>query len=185
MFNLIIKFERWKFNKEYGVWVSTEGKVKDRYKRILPIRINKGGYCTVQTEKGFKYIHRLVMLTYYPIADSENLTVDHLNHNKRDNSLKNLEWVTKKENFRRAERDRLNCTQNKEVEVEAEKLKQNVIQYNENQNWYVVNGLHISEEDLIEFIQYNRRVDRSSVIGNLNKTKDGPITYCGLSIEKD
>ena len=30
---------------------------------------------------------------------------DHLNHNKRDNSLTNLEWVTKEENWRRAESD--------------------------------------------------------------------------------
>ena len=33
------------------------------------------------------------------------MTVDHLNHNKRDNSLKNLEWVTKEENWKRAKED--------------------------------------------------------------------------------
>jgi hypothetical protein len=45
------------------------------------------------------------MLTWKPIPDAENLTVDHLNHNKRDNSLYNLEWVTQKENLRRAKED--------------------------------------------------------------------------------
>ena len=35
----------------------------------------------------------------------EDLTVDHLNHNKRDNSLSNLEWVSKDENQKRANND--------------------------------------------------------------------------------
>ena len=47
------------------------------------------------------------MLTWKPIPDAENLTVDHLNHNKRDNSLINLEWVTFVENQARAKRDRI------------------------------------------------------------------------------
>lgn len=105
MFNFIFRVERWKFNKDYGVWVSSEGNFKDRYKRPLPIKINSGGYCCVYTEKGYKAAHRLVMLTFKPIPDSESLTVDHLNHNKRDNSLKNLEWVSKRENLRRAQED--------------------------------------------------------------------------------
>ena len=45
------------------------------------------------------------MLTWRPIPNAEELTVDHLNHNKRDNSLENLEWVTKEENLRRAAED--------------------------------------------------------------------------------
>ena len=104
--SLIIKVERWKFNKEYGVYVSTLGNFKDRHKRRLPIRIDsKKGYCRVKTERGVPFAHRLVMLTWKPIPDAENLTVDHLNHNKRDNSLQNLEWVTAEENYRRAKED--------------------------------------------------------------------------------
>ena len=45
------------------------------------------------------------MLTFRPIPNAEDLTVDHLNHNKRDNSLDNLEWVTKEENWDRANAD--------------------------------------------------------------------------------
>jgi hypothetical protein len=37
--------------------------------------------------------------------DAENLTVDHLDHNKRNNSLDNLEWVSEEENLRRAKAD--------------------------------------------------------------------------------
>lgn len=177
MLNLIIKFEKWKFNKEYGVWVSTEGKVKDRYKRILPTRMSKDGYCAVQTEKGFKNIHRLVMLTFFPIANSEKLTIDHLNHNKRDNSVKNLEWVTREENWKRARRDILNCTQNKDTEEPK-------VQYSEDEKWYIVNGVYMSELHLIDFIRYNRNVSQSCIVGNLKRIEDKEISYCGLLIKR-
>ena len=106
-----LKIERWKFNKDYGIYVSTLGNFKDRYKRPLPIKIEQNGYCKVKTEAPntpWKLAHRIVMLTWKPIPDAENLTVDHLNHNKRDNSLNNLEWVTLQENLRRARKDYYN-----------------------------------------------------------------------------
>ena len=102
---LIFKIERWKFNKDFGVYVSTLGHFKDRHKRNLPIKINQKGYCTVITEQGAIYAHRLVLFTWRPIPNAEALTVDHLDHNKRNNSLTNLEWVTQKENLERATQD--------------------------------------------------------------------------------
>lgn len=107
---ITLRIERWKFNKDYGIYVSTLGNFKDRHKRRLPIKIDNGGYCRVKTEcpnMPWKQAHRLVMLTWKPIPDAERLTVDHLNHNKRDNSLNNLEWVTGSENLRRAREDSL------------------------------------------------------------------------------
>lgn len=103
-----LRIERWKFNKDYGVYVSTFGHFKDRHKRPLPIKINDRGYCLVKTDapkQPWKLAHRIVMLTWKPIPDAENLTVDHLDHNKRDNSLTNLEWITQKENLQRAVAD--------------------------------------------------------------------------------
>ena len=117
---IILKIERWKFNKEYGIYVSTLGNFKDRHKRRLPIMINNKGYCTINTDSGFKLAHRIVMLTWKPIPDSENLTVDHLNHNKRDNSLDNLEWVSYEENQFRSKRDQI-----REKAITNEKPKNN------------------------------------------------------------
>ena len=110
MFNIILPkinliFERWKWNKDYRVYVSNLGHFKDEHKRLLPLKVSSSGYCHVETYTGLRLAHRLVMLTWCPIPDAENLTVDHLDHNKRNNALFNLEWVTKKENEHRAKRD--------------------------------------------------------------------------------
>ena len=105
---LKMNVERWKFSKEYGVYVSTLGNLKDRRKRIIPIKIDKKGYCVIRTEVGYVSVHRLVMKTWKPAPNMETLTIDHLNHNKRDNSLENLEWVTHQINLERAIEDQVN-----------------------------------------------------------------------------
>ena len=107
--NISLRIERWKFNKEYGVYVSTLGNFKDRHKRLIPVKINQSGYCMIKVEgtTPFKLAHRLVMLTWKPISNAEDLTVDHLDHNKRNNSLDNLEWVDYEENQLRARRDHI------------------------------------------------------------------------------
>ena len=87
---MILKIERWKWNKEFRVYVSTLGNFKDEHKNNLPMLINNGGYLLVKTPYGIKLAHRLVMMTWVPIPNAEDLTVDHLNHNKRDNSIYNL-----------------------------------------------------------------------------------------------
>lgn len=46
-------------------------------------------------------VHRLVMENFNPITDMEKYEVDHLNNDKQDNRIENLQWVTKQENVRR------------------------------------------------------------------------------------
>ena len=100
---LLLNIERWKWNEEYRIYVSNTGKFKNEYKKPMPILINQKGYITIKTLYGLKLAHRLVMLTWNPIPNAEDLTVDHLDHNKRNNAVSNLEWVTKAENLSRAE----------------------------------------------------------------------------------
>lgn len=63
----------------------------------------KTGYVVIQLYKNNKkknyYIHRLVAETYLTNLESK-LQVNHINGIKTDNRLKNLEWVTPKENIK-------------------------------------------------------------------------------------
>lgn len=103
---LHIEFERWKFNKEYGVWVSNFGNFKDIHKRPIPKKIyQQNGYVVVKTKHGNRMAHRLVLYTWCPIEDREAFTVDHIDHNKRNNRVDNLEWVSQAENLTRAKDD--------------------------------------------------------------------------------
>lgn len=100
-----ISWERWKWNKEYRVYVSNKGHIRDEHKQLIAPKVNSNGYLAFNYRGKYKSIHRLVMLTWRPIPNAEDLTVDHLDHNKRNNSLDNLEWVSEKENLQRASRD--------------------------------------------------------------------------------
>lgn len=110
MFNFIsptisLNIEKWKYNKEYQVYVSNYGHFKDKKKKNLPYLVNTSGYLVVKTAAGLKACHRLVLLTWRPVLNAEEATVDHLDHNKRNNFLSNLEWVSFEENQKRAKED--------------------------------------------------------------------------------
>lgn len=91
--------ERWRKNTEYGVWVSTQGRIRlIRNKSYLEPRINGNGYCYVFTDKGPQAVHRLVAYTWLGDKREATYTVDHINSNKRDNSIKNLRWISEENN---------------------------------------------------------------------------------------
>lgn len=100
-----INIERWKYNKELGIYVSNMGNFKDSKKKDIKILTDSKGYLRIPTKKGVKTAHRIVMTTWKPVKNQEELTIDHLDHNKRNNSLSNLEWVTADENLKRAIKD--------------------------------------------------------------------------------
>lgn len=124
MFNIHFFVEKWKWNADFGIYVSNRGRFRTRDKKDLPIKVGNGGYCYVYCEgtiNQYRLAHRVVMLTWCPTDDAENLTVDHLDHNKRNNAVDNLEWVTKEENLSRAEKDYIDSVVVKTVVKEVEK----------------------------------------------------------------
>lgn len=50
----------------------------------------------------FRLIHRLVMLSWKPVENSDELDVNHLDGNRQNNHISNLEWCTHAENMRHA-----------------------------------------------------------------------------------
>lgn len=102
--SLSISLERWKFSTKYNVYVSNKGRVKDAHKRIIEPRVNESGYFEAYISYCYPAVllHRLVAETWLPNAEMSKLTVDHLDSNKRNCAVNNLEWVTREENTRRA-----------------------------------------------------------------------------------
>lgn len=101
MISLHFHIERWKKNKEYGVYVSTDGRIKDDGKKIVPQRVSSAtGYAVIKLGNYWVSVHKLVAETW--LKGGEGKTIDHKDSNKRNNKLSNLEYVTLQENFDRA-----------------------------------------------------------------------------------
>lgn len=67
--------------------------------KLTGLTKSKNGYLIIRVKGKRMYVHRLVMLAFHGKSD---LTVDHLNMNKQDNRLENIEYVTVVENTKRA-----------------------------------------------------------------------------------
>lgn len=92
-------------NKEYTI--DENGMVFDiennRYKKSY---INHKGYIYytfyINGKSKLFFAHRLVLMTFNPIENMEKLQVNHIDGNKKNNNIKNLEWCTQSENQRHA-----------------------------------------------------------------------------------
>lgn len=103
-----LDIERWKYNPTFELYVSNKGHIRNKSKADVAPKIMQNGYMVVYVHGSLnKYLllHRVVMLTWKPTPEAEELTVDHIDHNKRNNALSNLEWVSQEENIRRAMAD--------------------------------------------------------------------------------
>lgn len=84
-----------------GYSIGSLGSVKNKHGKFLKASRDKHGYLTVSLCKnGYArqfFVHRLVALAF--IGNPENKpTVNHINGDKTDNRVDNLEWATQSEN---------------------------------------------------------------------------------------
>lgn len=100
---LSFNLERWKWNEDMQIYISNRGRLADESKKEINLSISDTGYFIFQLKNGkIRSVHRMVLETWRPQKDYAGLTVDHINSNKRDNTLANLEWVSRQENHDRA-----------------------------------------------------------------------------------
>ena len=99
-----VTFEHWVRVKGHPNYeISNFGRVRNRRtgRVLVPVLNRKGGYYRVKLDGVRYYVHRLVLLSFFNM-DGEGLDVNHIDGDKLNNHLTNLEWVTRKENIRHA-----------------------------------------------------------------------------------
>ena len=101
----------------YNYEISDKGRVRNiKTKRILKTNINSRGYiivCLHQNNKQYvKRVHRLVAEAFYE-GNHKDLDVNHIDGDKTNNFIENLEWCTRKENLEHAYRTGLKSLPNK------------------------------------------------------------------------
>lgn len=151
--SITINIERWKWNKKYRVFVSNRGRVKNIDGKLLKVKTTSTGYLAVRVAaKKAMFVHRLVMETWRPISNPEEMTVDHLDHNKRNNDIRNLEWVAEKENRKRAADDSL-----VEKEVALIKTKEMI----KHPVYYIDCDSGKRLNDINNYVDYLYKIDKS------------------------
>jgi hypothetical protein len=81
-----------------GYSIRSDGVVFGISGKPLKQRKSKCGYYRVRLRKGWENVHRL--LAIYFLDNPQNLeTVNHKDSNKENNSLSNLEWISRKDNL--------------------------------------------------------------------------------------
>ena len=94
-----------KYELKFNYYVQDDGKIfSERTNKILSVQLDKDGYEKVQMMstdgKRHRYsVHRLVLENFNPIENMNEFQVNHIDGNKRNNNLSNLEWVTCSENL--------------------------------------------------------------------------------------
>lgn len=88
-----------------GEIIRSDGKKYKIKECIMKPHKTKFGYLMIELRCDLKIkdsVHRLLMETFCPVENMQNLQVNHIDGNKSNNRLDNLEWTTRKENMQHA-----------------------------------------------------------------------------------
>lgn len=86
-------------NIDYTIY--DDGKVVNQKGKILKHHNKNRLYIVLGFSKSTQYLHRLLAKAFI-LNPHYKSQVNHINGNKKDNRLSNLEWVTAKENLQHA-----------------------------------------------------------------------------------
>lgn len=103
--------EIWRTVKDFENYeVSNMGNIRSKKNGLLKPQNTIYGYKSIILYKRVKYgktvikcarIHRLVLQAFEPIENPEKMQVNHIDNDRSNNRLDNLEWTTPKQNCNR------------------------------------------------------------------------------------
>ena len=99
-----------KYDLKFNYYVTDSGQVySEKAHKFLSYQKDKDGYAKVQMistdGKRHRYsVHRLILENFNPVTNMDKLQVNHIDGNKYNNKLENLEWVTCKQNINHAKK---------------------------------------------------------------------------------
>lgn len=153
--------------------ISSSGRVRNiRTGRVLKPSVTDQGYTTVKLYRNNKAkeakIHRLVASAF--IQNPENKPqVNHLDRNKRNNDVSNLEWSTNRENIDHAIRTGLNKTRNSKLAMNK-RYRSNFVQL----TLLIPKEVNVKLQNMAEETGSTRTaISREAIINYLSASEEG------------
>lgn len=170
--------------------VSTLGQIRNKVtNHILRPRLDRYGYpklvmMSTDHKLLYKTVHRVVAETWLPDRDI-SLQVNHIDGNKENARLDNLEWNTAKQNIIHSYETLLNTNTSHVVLIDLRSGKKCNFRSIKNLSKY----LNVSRSSLVPLIKESRRnpiygyycidvVDEAAMFGTANTKNFGDVIYC-------
>lgn len=130
----MIEITKSKYSLKYHYFLDEQGNVySQKSGKRLSTHLDKDGYekvrfiCSDNKRHTFS-VHRLMLENFCPRDDMEKLQVNHIDGNKLNNTLSNLEWCTCQENIDHAIAHHLRANQKGEHNSSSKLTEEQVLQ---------------------------------------------------------